>query len=148
MTVAPIIITIGGEPVAKGRPRATRRGMMYTPAKTRRYEAHGRLAAQLAMDGQPPIGTPCRAEITIDLPVPQSWPQKRWDAALRGDTRPTTRPDADNYIKSALDAINSIVIAEDSLAVEIHAKKKFGIAPKMVATIFPLNAASNRRMPT
>jgi Holliday junction resolvase RusA-like endonuclease len=50
---------------------------------------------------------------------------------------------------SALDAINSIVIADDSLAVEIHAKKKFGIAPKMVATIFPLNAASsNRRMPT
>ncbi|HVI65217.1 MAG TPA: RusA family crossover junction endodeoxyribonuclease [Bradyrhizobium sp.] len=139
MTVAPIIITIGGEPVAKGRPRATRRGMMYTPAKTRRYEAHGRLAAQLAMDGQPPIGTPCRAEITIDLPVPQSWPQKRWDAALRGDTRPTTRPDADNYIKSALDSINEIAVTDDSLVVELVAVKRYAV-PQLTITIAPLPA--------
>ena len=139
MTVAPIIITIGGEPVAKGRPRATRRGMMYTPAKTRRYEAHGRLAAQLAMDGQPPIGTPCRAEITIDLPVPQSWPQKRWDAALRSDTRPTTRPDADNYIKSALDSINEIAVTDDSLVVELVAVKRYAV-PQLTITIAPLPA--------
>jgi Holliday junction resolvase RusA-like endonuclease len=46
---------------------------------------------------------------------------------------------------SALDAINSIVIADDSLAVEIHAKKKFSVAPKMIATIFPLSAASSNR---
>jgi hypothetical protein len=35
--------------VAKARPRVTRRGIAYTPAHTRKYEAHGRLAAQLAM---------------------------------------------------------------------------------------------------
>src|SRR5215471_18312645 len=49
------------------------------------------------------IGAPCRAEIMIDLPVPQSWSTKRRDAALCGDIRPTSRPDADNYIKAALD---------------------------------------------
>jgi hypothetical protein len=42
----PITIIIGGEPVVKGRPRMTRRGFAYTPAATRKYEAHGRLAAQ------------------------------------------------------------------------------------------------------
>jgi hypothetical protein len=42
---------IAGPPVAKARPRATRRGFVYTPAHTGKYEAHGRLAAQIAMDG-------------------------------------------------------------------------------------------------
>ena len=87
-----VTITIRGEPVAKGRPRMTRRGIVYTPASTRRYEAHGRLAAQQAMDGRPPIAVPVRVEIMIDLPVPASWSMKRRDAALRGDIRPTARP--------------------------------------------------------
>jgi Holliday junction resolvase RusA-like endonuclease len=43
-----VTIVIGGPPTAKGRPRMTRRGFAYTPAKTRKYEAHGRLAAQQA----------------------------------------------------------------------------------------------------
>src|SRR6266436_7860122 len=110
-----VTIIIAGPAVAKGRPRVTRRGFVYTPAATRKYEAHGRLAAQLAMNGRAPIAVPVRAEIVINLPVPASWSGKRRDAALRGDVRPTTRPDADNYVKAALDAINEIVVADDSL---------------------------------
>ena len=52
---APVTITIRGPAVAKGRPRFTRKGFAYSPAKTRKYEAHGRLAAQLAMDDRPPL---------------------------------------------------------------------------------------------
>ena len=111
---AAVTITIAGSPTAKGRPRMTRRGFAYTPAATRKYEAHGRLAAQLAMDGRPPISVPVRAEIVIDLPVPASWSAKRRDGALRGDIRPTTRPDADNFVKAGLDAINAIVVTDDS----------------------------------
>jgi len=70
---AAVTIVIGGPPTAKGQPRMTRRSIAYTPAATRKYEAHGRLAAQQAMDGRPPIAVPVRAEITIDLPVPASW---------------------------------------------------------------------------
>jgi len=33
--------------------------------------------------------------------------------------RGRTRPDADNYVKAALDAINAIVVADDSLIVEL-----------------------------
>lgn len=107
-----ITIVIGGPPTAKGRPRITRKGFAYTPAAT--YEAHGRFAAQQAMNGRPPIAGPVRAEIIVDLPVPTSWSAKRRDAALRGGVRPTTWPDADNYIKAALDAINEIVVINDS----------------------------------
>jgi Holliday junction resolvase RusA-like endonuclease len=136
----PVIVVIGGPPTAKGRPRATRKGFVYTPAKTRRYEAHGRLAAQQAMDGQPPIAVPVRAEVVIDLVPPASWSAKRRDAALRGEIRPTSRPDADNYIKAALDAINAIVVADDSLVVDLVAIKRYACVPQLAITITPLPA--------
>jgi Holliday junction resolvase RusA-like endonuclease len=135
-----ITITVGGPPTAKGRPRITRRGFAYTPTKTRKYEAHGRLAAHLAMNGRPPIAVPVRAEITIDLPVPASWSAKRRDAALRGDIRPTTRPDCDNYVKSALDTINAIVVTDDGLVVDLVATKRYARAPQLTIVVAPLPA--------
>lgn len=143
----PITIIIGGEPVAKGRPRMTRRGFSYTPAKTRQYEAHIRFAAQEAMDGRPPIAVPVRAEITVDLPPPMSWSGKRRDAALRGEISPTSRPDVDNYVKAALDAINTIVVIDDSLVVDLRALKQFGAVPQLRVTIFPLDAEPSNRKP-
>jgi len=134
-----VTIVIGGEPVAKGRPRTTRKGFAYTPAATRKFEAHGRLAAQLAMDGRPPIAVPVRAEIVIDLPVPASWSGKRRDAALRGGVRPTTRPDADNFVKASLDAINAIVVSDDSLVVDLVVTKKYATVPALTITITPLS---------
>jgi hypothetical protein len=53
-----MITTIPGTAVAKGRPRMNRKGFAYTPAKTRRHEAHGRLAAQGAMADCAPIALP------------------------------------------------------------------------------------------
>ena len=136
-----VTITIRGEPVAKGRPRFVRKtGIAFTPSHARKYEAHGRLAAQLAMNGKPPLAVPVRADITVDLLAPASWSAKRREAALRGDIRPTTRPDADNYVKAALDAVNSIVIADDSLVVEIDAVKRYATVPQLVITITPLPA--------
>jgi Holliday junction resolvase RusA-like endonuclease len=98
------------------------------------------LAAQQAMSGRPPISVPVRIEISVDLPVPQSWSAKRQDAAQRGDIRPTTRPDTDNYVKSALDAINAMVVADDSLVVELAAIKQYALAPQLTITIVPLPA--------
>src|SRR5262249_231742 len=108
---------------------------------TRKYEAHGRLAAQQTMDGRPPITAPVRAEITIDLPVPTSWSMKRHDAALRGDIRPTTKPDADNFVKAGLDAINAIVTAAHSLVAQLAAIKRSPRVPQLTIMIAPLSAA-------
>jgi len=141
----PVTVIINGEPVAKGRPRMTRRGFAYTPAATRKYEAHGRLAAQLAMDGRPPIEAPVRVELLVELPIPASWSMRRRAGAVTGDIVPTSRPDVDNFLKAILDAINSIVVADDAQVVEVRATKKFGVAPKMVATVIPINAACSNR---
>jgi len=139
-----ITVTLNGEVVAKGRPRVTRRGFVYTPAATRKYEAHARLAAQLAMSDRAPITTPACAEIVINLPVPTSWSGKRRDAALRGDIRPTSRPDTDNYIKTALDAINTIVVADNSLIVDLRAVKQYASVPQLTIVVAPLAAFTAR----
>jgi Holliday junction resolvase RusA-like endonuclease len=144
-TQAPVTVIVSGAPVAKGRPRMTRRGFVYTPSSTRKFEAHGRLAAQLAMNGRPPIEMPVRIELLVELPVPMSWSKRKSADAMVGLVRPTSRPDVDNYLKAILDAINTIVIVDDAQVVDVCATKKFGIAPKMVATVFPLAAASSNR---
>jgi Holliday junction resolvase RusA-like endonuclease len=140
MTDAPPTVIIDGPAVAKGRPRMTRRGVTYTPAATRKYEAHGRRAAQLAMDGRPPISVPVKLTAVVDPPIPISWSGKRRAAAITGDTRPARRPDLDNFLKAALDAISGIVVADDSLIVEPVATKRYSIAPKMLLTVTPLTA--------
>ena len=138
-------VVIAGEPVAKARPRVTRRGITYTPAHTRKYEAHARLAAQLAMGDRPPIEVPVRLELVVELPIPDSWSGRRRALAITGDLLPTSRPDVDNYIKAGLDSLNEIVVRDDSQIVEITARKRFSIAPKLVMTVFPLGAACSNR---
>jgi Holliday junction resolvase RusA-like endonuclease len=142
---APVTITIRGPAVAKGRPRFTRKGFAYTPAATRKYEAHGCLAAQLAMGDQPPLNGPVCLTAIVEIPIPASWSKRRRALAIASGICPTTRPDADNFLKSAMDAINGIVVADDSLIVKATVEKKYGLDPKLVLLITPLGAmASNR----
>ena len=55
-------------------------------------------------------------------------------------TRPASRPDADNYIKVALDAINTIVVTDDSLIVDLRAVKQYASVPQLTIVITPLAA--------
>jgi Holliday junction resolvase RusA-like endonuclease len=143
----PITVIVSGEAVAKGRPRMTRRGFAYTPAATRKYEAHARLAAQLAMGDQAPLRGPVRIELIVELPAPASWSNKRRLAALTGLMLPTSRPDLDNYVKSALDAINTIVVNDDSQIVDMYARKKFSEQPKLIVTVFPIDGVASHERP-
>jgi Holliday junction resolvase RusA-like endonuclease len=126
---SPITIVVNGEAVAKGRPRMTKRGFAYTPAATRKYEAHARLAAGLAMADR------ARLELLVELPVPASWSKRKHAAAIKGDVLPTSRPDLDNFVKSALDAINTIVVRDDAQITELRARKRLGEQTKLAATI-------------
>jgi Holliday junction resolvase RusA-like endonuclease len=136
MSGAQITVIIAGTAVAKGRPRVTRKGFFYTPASTRKYETHGRLCAQEVMVDRAPIAVPVKAEISVDLPVPQSWSAKRQAAALAGYIRPTSRPDTDNYVKAALDGI---AITDDPL---VTAEKRYARVPKLTITVMPLPSAT------
>ena len=78
-----------------------------------------------------------------ELPIPVSWSKRRRAVAITGDIRPTSRPDRDNFIKAAADAVSGIVVADDSLIVELDARTRYGSDPKVVLTIVPLPALSS-----
>jgi Holliday junction resolvase RusA-like endonuclease len=140
----PITLIVDGEPVPKGRPRVGR-GHVYTPDKTRAYQGMVRQLAALEMRGRPPLTGPVRAELLIELAVPRSWSRTRELAAIAGVIMPASRPDLDNFCKAAIDACNGIIIDDDAQIVELRARKKFGGQPKLIVTVFPLDAVSSNR---
>jgi Holliday junction resolvase RusA-like endonuclease len=141
----PVTVIVDGEPVAKARARMRRDGHVYTPSRTVAYERMiGQLAA-LEMRGRPPLTVPVRVELLIELGVPTSWPECKRAAAIVGDIRPASKPDLDNLAKSALDGIAGIVIHNDCQIVELRAVKKYGVAPKLLLSVIPHAASSNRR---
>lgn len=135
---APIVIELAGVPQGKGRPRFVRStGHAYTPAKTRHYESDLRLAAQEAMAGRPPLDGPCKVTIEALLGVPASWSGSKQRAALGGLIACTTRPDIDNYLKAALDALIAIVFRDDNQVVEAVIRKLFDERPRLTITVEP-----------
>ena len=113
--VGPVIdFTIDISPHGKGRPRAASIGgkaRMFTPAKTRNWEASFSLLARKHRPAELLTG-PLRVSITAYFPRPKrmSKRSKRTGEILggfSGDAEPmTSRPDADNVAKSVLDALS------------------------------------------
>lgn len=124
-----VVFQVDGPPIGKGRPKFARRGNFvsaYTPTKTRDYEDQIREAAKKAMGTSEPLETPVAAFIYITVPIPTSYPKKRFKACLEGSERPCKKPDCDNILKAYFDAMNEVVYKDDSQIVEIHAKKVYG----------------------
>lgn len=116
---------IPGEPVAKGRPRATRAGRMYTPAKTVRYESTVALFAQQAMAGRLPFD----GALYMVLCATWEWPAS-WSAKKRAANHfKTSRPDLDNIIKACCDGMNGIVFHDDAQVVLMSPAKLYGDKP-------------------
>ena len=131
-------ITIPGIPVAKGRPRfTTRNGLArsYTPAKTQRYEDLIRCEAANAMNGNSPLAEPVCMSVTAYVQPPKSMSKKKRADALEGTLKPTTRPDADNYAKAALDGCNAIIFRDDSLVTDLIVRKRYSERPRLVITV-------------
>lgn len=116
---------VPGTPVPKARARSTKTGIHFTPAKTRKYEQAVAHAAKCAMEGNQPWGGPIELFIGFGFPVPDSWPQWKKDAAIKGLIVPTGKPDVDNCIKSVKDALNGIIWLDDSQVVSVSAVKKY-----------------------
>lgn len=139
--MSPIIFTVPGQAVGKGRPRVGKRGgfsMLYTPEKTVNYEGLVRLAAHQAMAGRPMLLDAVAVTLDIAVQVPASWSQKKQRAALAGEVYPTTKPDIDNVEKAVFDALNGTAWKDDVQVVNVSKVKRYGATPRVVVTITPL----------
>lgn len=133
-----IEIVLLGTPRGKERPRLTKSGHVYTPEKTRNYEAALKYAAQQAMGDRPPLDGPLTMSMSVVVPIPQSWPKKRQEAARSGLEWPTKKPDGDNFLKMK-DALNLVVWIDDSQIVREYVEKKYGDKPGMTIRVGPIS---------
>jgi len=132
MTVNVFAFSVPGEPVGKGRPRATTiNGMarLYTPKKTASYEGLVAHAAQLAMRGAEPFQAAVAVEVDMVCSVPKSYSGKQATRCLSGEVRPTKKPDIDNVLKAVFDGMNGVVWQDDVQAVEVKVSKRYGPTP-------------------
>jgi len=123
--LTPITFTIPGNPVGKGRPRATTiNGMarMYTPKKTASYETLVVMAYTTA--GGTKLEGPLAMCLTATFEMPLSWSMKK---RREHDGKPCTKkPDGDNVLKIVADALNGIAYHDDSAIVDAYVSKRWG----------------------
>ena len=121
-------IDVVGLPVAKGRPRVTRAGHVYTPQKTREYEERIRLQTRVLMAGRKPSTEACVVHVAVFFEPPKSLSKRKMDELMRHNGAiHIKKPDLDNVVKSALDGIcgEGLAILDDKQIVEICAFKTY-----------------------
>jgi len=133
-----------GDPKGKGRARhrtmKLKSGKVfsqtYTPKETEDAEDFLHSAGERAMNGQPLFTGPLVVTAKFFRSIPASFSNKKREAALRGEIRPTSKPDLDNYEK-LLDALNKVVWEDDSYIVEWGAGsgKHYGDPPRTEITV-------------
>jgi Holliday junction resolvase RusA-like endonuclease len=134
-------ITVPGKPSGKGRPRFTKIGRTYTPAKTVATET---LVGECAFSqvGQPMLVGPLEVEITAIFEVPPSWARRKQAEALSGGVLPTGKPDLDNIAKLYTDALNGIMWADDATITRMTLSKHYGLIPATIIHVRQIEDAS------
>ena len=123
-----IVIDLPGLPIAKGRPRFGK-GRVWTPKRTSAFEKSLGWEAKAAMKGKAPLQGSLAVSVDAYFPVPQSWSKRDRAAALIGEIRPKGRPDSDNLLKTAGDALNGIVWLDDAQIVDADVHKYYSVKP-------------------
>lgn len=115
-----IAFTVYGEPVAQGRPRGAvsdkGKVVMYDPAKSKDYKNY---VSMVASKHKPPSLIESAVSLTVKVyrPIPKMSKVKH-QRALEGNLRPTSKPDLSNYIKGVEDAIEGILLKNDSQVID------------------------------
>ena len=130
-----IAFIVPGTPVGKGRPRMTRSGHVYTPEATASYERMIATICRSAFGPREPLSGPVRVEICIDKKIPASKTKRIKEQMRERKTRPTTKPDLDNVIKTVLDGCNGIAYLDDKQVVELNCTAYYAEEPRIYVKI-------------
>lgn len=93
-----LAVRVPGDPVGKGRPRASRQGRVYTPGKTRAWERDAADLIGARWHGLEPLDEP----VAVTVRAVKARPKR---ITAPGRQLRTTKPDLDNVIKAAIDAL-------------------------------------------
>ena len=120
---------VPGEPVAKGRPRFNvRTGRAYTPEKTLDYENKIRRIYKKEVNHY--FEGYVRLTVKAYYKIAKSDSKKKKEQKLKGELRPSVKPDLDNIIK-CIDALNGVAFKDDSYIVEVQAFKYYSDEPRV-----------------
>lgn len=126
-----------GEPFAKQRPRAARKGAfitIYTPKETKNYESRVAKAYTRIYNDQQLSGA-LTVKIEGTFSVPNSATKIKRKEMLEGTYPHIKKPDCDNMGKVCLDALNGIAYPDDAIINELYISKKYGKQAKVNITI-------------
>ena len=128
------------EPTPQLRPRVSSRGgyvRVYDPPKVKNFK---NLLRSLAVHqyARPPLLGPLSVSLTFYRPVQSSISKTERERRLSNESKPVVKPDADNYIKATLDALNGILWHDDAQIVKIEAEKKYSDHPKITVSVKPV----------
>lgn len=128
-----IEFTIYGEPVAQGRPRFSSHGgftRAYDPKKSKDFKNYVKLVAS-EFAPQKLLEGPLLLEVKVYKPSLKSFSKKKAAAAERGELRPVTKPDVDNYVKGIKDGLNQVIWKDDSQIVSLLVQKFYSEKPRV-----------------
>ena len=125
------------EPVSQARPRARRIGkgiMLYDPKNVKQFKEELHALAEQRYQYAPLEGE-LTVEVTFYRRVQNSISRLEHNRRLTGEVNPTVKPDIDNYIKSALDALNGVIWKDDNQITNLIAHKRYAEKPRIEMTV-------------
>jgi len=102
----------------------------YVDKESESYRALIRHHARRAI-GDAVLDCPLVLVVRAFVAIPKSWSKKKRVAAARGELRPATVPDVDNYAKMVMDALEGTAWNNDSRVVDLIARKYYAENPRL-----------------
>lgn len=130
-----IVFEIEGKPMAKARPRFTRKGIAYTDEKTRLYEKMVKIVFLKKYPEHKPLEGYIEANITAIFEVPKSYSKKKTKELLESHNNYDHKPDLDNIAKIILDSLNGVAFRDDAQVTILHMNKEYGEKAKVIVEL-------------
>ena len=150
-----VSFNVFGEPVGQARPRFARIGAgvrTYTPKATAEWVKRVKVDAEHALQFAPEFDTeaPMDVVLVFFMPIPASWPKWKREAAARGQVAHTSKPDADNLAKAALDGLSGVLFTDDAQVVSLTVSKGYsashyvGVQVDARSCPYPISSTTKR----